>query len=90
MRREDESSLLVLNHILLLEQKLTSLAQSCLTLCDPMDYNVTGSSVQGILQARILEWVAISFSRGASQSRDLAHISCISCISRWALYHCTT
>ena len=87
MRREDESSLLVLNHILLLEQKLTSLAQSCLTLCDPMDYNVTGSSVQGILQARILEWVAISFSRGVSQSRDLAHISCISCISRWALYH---
>ena len=39
------------------------LAQSCLTLCDPMDCNPPGSSVHGLLQARILEWVAISFSR---------------------------
>ena len=38
-------------------------AQSCLTLCDPMDYSSPGSSVHGILQARILEWVAISSSR---------------------------
>ena len=38
-------------------------AQSCLTLCDPMDYSPPGSSVHGILQARVLEWVAISFSR---------------------------
>ena len=38
-------------------------AQSCLTLCDPMDYSLPGSSVHGILQARILEWVAIPFSR---------------------------
>ena len=38
-------------------------AQSCLTLCDPMDSNPPGSSVHGILQGRILEWVAISFSR---------------------------
>ena len=45
-------------------------AQSCLTLCDPMDYSLPGSSVHGILQARILEWVAISFSRGSSQPRD--------------------
>ena len=37
-------------------------AQSCLTLCDPMDCSLLGSSVHGILQARILEWVAISFS----------------------------
>ena len=37
--------------------------QSCLTLCDPMDYSLPGSSAHGILQARILEWVAISFSR---------------------------
>ena len=44
-------------------------AQSCLTLCDPMDYNLPGSSVHGILQARILEWVAIPFSRGSSQPR---------------------
>ena len=39
-------------------------AQSCPTLCDPMDHSLLGSSVHGILQARILEWVAISFSRG--------------------------
>ena len=41
-------------------------AQSCPTLCDPMDYSPPGSSVHGILQARILEWVAMSFSRGSS------------------------
>ena len=40
--------------------------QSCLTLCDPMDYSSPGSSVHGILQVRILEWVVISFSRGSS------------------------
>ena len=45
-------------------------AQSFLTLCDPMGYNPAGSSVHGILQARILEWVAILFSRGSSQPRD--------------------
>ena len=44
--------------------------QSCLTLCDPMDCSPPGSSVCGISQARILEWVAISFSRGSSQHRD--------------------
>ena len=44
--------------------------QSCLTLCDPMDCNPPGPSVHGILQARILEWVAISFSRGFYQPRD--------------------
>ena len=42
-------------------------AQLCQTLCDPMNYSLPGSSVHGILQARILEWVAISFSRGSSQ-----------------------
>ena len=41
-------------------------SQSCLTLCDPMDCSLPGSSVHGILQARILEWVAIPFSRGSS------------------------
>ena len=45
-------------------------AQLCLTLCDPMDCSLPGSSVHGILQARILEWVAISFSRGTSRPRD--------------------
>ena len=45
-------------------------AQSCLTLCDPMDCRLPVSSVQGILQARILEWVAIPFFRGPSRPRD--------------------
>ena len=44
----------------------SSVAQSCLTLCDPMDYSLQGSSVHGIFQARVLEWVAISFSRESS------------------------
>ena len=44
--------------------------QSCLTLCDPMDNSPPGSSVHGILQARILEWVAVPSSRGSSQPRD--------------------
>ena len=42
----------------------------CLTLCDPMGCSLPGSSVHGIFQARVLEWVAISFSRGSSQTRD--------------------
>ena len=45
-------------------------AQLCLTLCDPVDCSPTGSSVHRILQARILEWVAIPFSRVSSQPRD--------------------
>ena len=44
--------------------------QSCLTLCDPMGYTLPGFSVCGILQVRILEWVAIPFSRGASRPGD--------------------
>ena len=48
---------------------------SCPTLCDPMDCGQPGSSVQGILQARILEWVAIPFSRGSSQPRDGTQVS---------------
>ena len=42
----------------------------CLTLCDPMDYSLPGSSVHGILQARFLEWLAISFSRESSRPRN--------------------
>ena len=63
------------------------LLQSCLTVCNPVDYSGLGSSVYGILQARILEWVAISFSRGSSQPRDWTHISYISCIGRHVPYH---
>ena len=51
-------------------------AQSCPTLCDPMDCNPPGSSVHEIFQARVLEWVAISFSRGSSQPRDRTRVSC--------------
>ena len=56
--------------------------QSSPTLCDPMDYSLPGSSVYGILQARILECVAISSSRGSSQPRDQTHISYVSCIGK--------
>ena len=52
-------------------------AQSCLTLCNPMDCSLPGSSVHGISQARILEWVAISFSRESSPPRNRTCISCI-------------
>ena len=48
----------------------TEVAQSCPTFCDPEDCSPPGSSVHGILQARILEWVAISFSRGSSRPSD--------------------
>ena len=50
--------------------------QSCLTLCNPMDWGLPDSSAQGILQARILEWAAIPFSRGSSQPRDWTQAFC--------------
>ena len=59
--------------------------QSCPTLCDPMDCSLPGSSVHGILQARILQWVVMPSSRGTSQPRDQTHISYVSCFGRWAL-----
>ena len=62
-------------------------AQSPPTLCDAMDCSPRGSSVHGILQARILEEVAIAFSRGSSQPRDRTHVSYISCIGRQILYY---
>ena len=49
--------------------------QSCPTLCDPMDCSLPGSSVHGIFQAIVLEWVAISFSRGSSRPRDHTQVS---------------
>ena len=55
--------------------------------CNPMDCNPPGSSVQGILQARILDWIAISFSRGSSQPGDWTCISYVSCVGRQVLYH---
>ena len=65
-------------------------AQSCYTLCNSMNCSLPGSFVHGVFQARILEWVAISSSRWSSWPRNWAHISCVSCIVRQILYHCTT
>ena len=61
-------------------------AQSCSTLCDPMDCSLPGSSVHGIFQARVLEWVAISFSRWSSWPRDWTWVSRIvgRCFTTWA------
>ena len=58
-------------------KKVKVLSQLYLTLCDPMDDSPPGFSVHGILQARILEWTAIPFSRGSSQPRDRTWVSCI-------------
>ena len=71
-------------------QSESDVAQSCPTLCDPLDCSPPGSSVHGILQARILEWVVTSSSRGSSQPRDQTHVSCVACIGRWMLYHWAT
>ena len=67
-----------------------SVTSSCLTVCDPMDYSPLGSSIHGIFQAWILEWVAISSFRGSSKPRDQTWVYCISCISRQILYYCDT
>ena len=60
-----------------MKESENEVAQSCLTLCESVDCSPPGSSVHGILQARVLEWVAISFSRGSSQPRDWIQVSCI-------------
>ena len=69
-----------------LDMKVTSeseVAQSCPTLCDPMDCSLPDSSIHGIFQARVLEWGAISFSRGPFWPRDQTWVSQI---QRWILY----
>ena len=55
----------------------SEVAQSCPTRCDPMDWSLSGSSVHGIVQARVLEWIAIAFSRGSSRPRNRTQVSCI-------------
>ena len=60
---------------------------SCVWLCNSMDCSPPGSSIPDILQARILEWVAMASSRGSSSPRDQTHVSYVSCIGRWVLYH---
>ena len=61
----------------LVKEYVSEVTQSCPTLCDPMDCSLPGSLVHGIFQARILKWVAISFSRGSSWPRDRTQVSCI-------------
>ena len=62
-------------------------AQSCPALCDPVDCSPSGASVHGISQARMLGWVASSFSRVFTWPRDWICVSCVSYIVRWILYH---
>ena len=57
------------------EESESEVPQSCPTLFDPMDCSLLGSSLHGILQARVLEWVAIPFSRGSSRPRDRTQVS---------------
>ena len=64
--------------------------KSSLTLCNPMDCSPPASSVHGILQARTLEWVVISFSRGSSWPRDWTLIFYVSCTGRQILNHAAT
>ena len=61
--------------------------QQWLTLCDPIDHRPPSSSVQGILQARILDGIAISSSRGSSPPGDRTCVSYVACSGRWVLYH---
>ena len=58
------------------DESESEVAQLCPTLCNPMDYRLLGSSIHGTFQARMLEWVAISSSRGSSQPRDQTWVSC--------------
>ena len=58
-------------------KKWSEVSQACLTHCDPMDSSLSGSAIHEIFQARLLEWAAISFSRGSSQLRDQTWVSCI-------------
>ena len=63
---------------------------SWMQLFDLMVCSAPGSSVQEILQARVLDWVAISSSRGSSQPRDQTWVSCMSCVGKWIHYHRAT
>ena len=66
-----------ISYMYLLSESEGEVAQSCLTLCGPMDCSQPGFSISGILQARMLEWVAISFSKRSSWPRDWTQVSCI-------------
>ena len=73
-----------INHTSVLSSWVTKLFR---LFCHPIDCGPPGSSVHGILQSRIMEWVAISFSSGSSGLRDK---TCVCCIGRWILYHWAT
>ena len=86
------------SHLTKVPEKMTSIhiiracvraksLQSYPALCNPVDHTTPGASVQEILQARTLEWVAMPSSRGSSHPRDQTHISSISCIGRQVLYY---
>ena len=77
----------IYNYFVTLCSMCVKLLQSCPTLCNPMDCSQPSSSVHEILQVRIQDWVAISFSRGSSQPRNWTCVSYISCICRQVLYH---
>ena len=66
---------------------MTDILENYETLCHPMDCSPPGSSVHGILQARILQWVAMPSFRGSSWPRDWTRVSCVSCIGGQILYH---
>ena len=65
-------------------------AQSDPALCNPIDCRPQGSSVRGISQARVLEWVATSSFRGSSRPWGQTHVSRVPCVGRWIPYHCAT
>ena len=72
------------------EFQICSVSQFCLTLCDPVDCSPPDSSVHGIFPGKYTGTDASSYSRGSSWARGQTHVSCISCIGRWILHHCTT
>ena len=59
---------------------------SCVRLCNPMECRVPGTSVHGIFQSRILDWIVISSSRGCTWPRDWSHVSHVSCTGRWIFF----
>ena len=63
----------------------SAVSQSCTTLCGPMDCSLPGSSIHGIFQARLLEWVAMPSSKESSRPRDRIRVSYTSCIGRQVL-----
>ena len=83
-------SLNMRTHIKPLGAELCSVAQSCLMLCDPINCSLPCSSIHGMLQAGILERIAISYSRGSTWPRDWTCVSCISWFGKWIFYHWAT